>query len=170
MSFRNRCIVACPTAPIHLSVPVQNGRDQKGPARDVRIDQSDDWQRRHWRTLFSCYGSAPFFEYYRDWLEAFYRRSFIFLYDMNLETFQWLADVYKYPGAIALTQSFSKTCPPSVTDLRGRYLPKNYQAEPPLITYSQVFGAEAGFQPNLSMLDLLFCAGPKGLGLRATFE
>src|SRR5471030_1767343 len=76
MSFRNRCMMAGANGLIQLSVPLENGRGQKCPVRDVRINYAENWQKQHWRTLFSCYGNAPFFEFYRDWLEAFYQKEF----------------------------------------------------------------------------------------------
>jgi len=84
-SFRNRCIVSGSNGLIHLSVPVSQGRNQKCLYKDVRVNNMDNWQKQHWRTLFSCYGKAPFFEYYRFWLEDFFmKRKFEFLFDMNL--------------------------------------------------------------------------------------
>jgi hypothetical protein len=50
---------------------------------------------------------------------------------------------------------------PGKMDWRDRVLPANYQREEigPFPVYSQVFEERNGFQPNLSILDALFCCG-----------
>jgi hypothetical protein len=61
MSFRNRCIVAGSNGLVNLSVPLENGRHQKGLLKDVRISYRDAWQTQQWRTLTSCYSKSAFF-------------------------------------------------------------------------------------------------------------
>ena len=63
MSFRNRCTVVGSNGLVHLSIPVVGGRNKKQLMRDVKIDYSQAWQRQHIKTITSCYGKAPFFEY-----------------------------------------------------------------------------------------------------------
>lgn len=168
MSFRNRCVVAGSNGLIHLSVPLENGRAQKQPVRDVRISYSGDWQLQHWRTIESCYNRSPFFEYYRTWLEGFFSKRFTFLADMNMEVLEWVQQQVKLKAVISVTDVYLKTYPGETLDLRGYFMPKNFQSpavagEP--IRYTQVFADRIGFQPNLSVLDLLFCCGPQAHAL-----
>jgi hypothetical protein len=161
MSFRNRCVVAGSNGLINLSVPLQNGRDQKGMIKEVRIDNWDNWQRQHWHTIFSCYGNSPFFEFYREEVETLFRRKFTYLFDLNLEALDWVKKTIKLPGQISLTETFLKTYPAEVDDARNRWLPKNFQQDEKPMRYIQVFEEKIRFQPNLSILDLLFCEGPQ---------
>jgi hypothetical protein len=165
MSFRNRCVVAGSNGLVHLSVPLQKGRSQRQPMKDVKISYSTDWQLQHWRTIESCYGRSPFFEFYRDWLEAFYKKQPVFLADMNLEILEW---VRKQTGLEksweVLDRETDHPIDPRAIDLRGYFMPKNFQSPercPHPIVYTQVFEDRIGFQPNLSVLDLLCCTGPQ---------
>lgn len=161
MSFRNRCVVAGSNGLVHLSVPLEKGRNQQQLMKDVRISYSGRWQAEHLRTLSSCYSRSPFFEFYRDAVWGLIEKSPVFLLDLNLAILDWLQKVLRFPGAFSLTEAYIRDYPPEVTDLRNRILPKNYQANPPAFNYTQVFEDRIGFQANLSILDLLFCCGPE---------
>jgi hypothetical protein len=71
--FRNRCTLPGANGLINLSVPVVGGRDQKTIFRDVKIDNREDWQKNHWRTIFSVYGKSPFFNFFSHELEALFQ-------------------------------------------------------------------------------------------------
>ena len=68
---------------------------------------------------------------------------------------------------IQYTSAFERIVTDDTLDFRNIILPKNYAenrypnfwATP----YPQVFEDRLGFLPNLSILDLLFCAGPEAL-------
>jgi len=159
MSFRNRMVLAGSNGLVSLSVPLEKGRDQKQLIKDVRISYSLPWQQQHWRTLESCYNRSPFYEFYRDGLENLYSKKHIFLLDLNREIRDWLWKVLKIPSEFTETTYFSYEAPCDFVDLRNRWLPKNFQNYPESIIYRQVFEDRIGFQRNLSILDLIFCAG-----------
>lgn len=168
MSFRNRCVVAGSNGLIHLSVPLEKGRSQKQPVKDVRISYSTEWQLQHWRTIESCYNRSPFFEFYRDWLEVFYAKKPVFLADLNMEILQWVSRQLGLTINIETADEPYTILPEEMTDLRGYFMPKNFQSINPghrPFEYVQVFADRIGFQPNLSILDLLFCAGPQAASL-----
>lgn len=171
MSFRNRCIIAGSNGLINLSVPLQNGRDQKGMIKEIKVDNKESWQRQHWHTIFSCYGNSPFFEFYQDGVENLFRKKYEYLFDLNMEMLDWVASILKLPGQISLTESFFKSYPEEIDDDRNRWLPRNFQQEENPIRYTQVFEERIQFQQNLSILDLLFCEGPQTTSmLRQHFE
>jgi len=167
-SFRNRCIIAGPNGLVHLSVPIENGRNQKCLIKEVKIANRDRWQQQHWRTLVSCYGNAPFFEFYRDWIELFYKKEFVWLFDMNLESLFWLKKVLAIKAEISLSENYSKEYTDTVSDSRNCHLPNNFQQKELPFRYVQVFEDKIGFQANLSILDLLFCEGPRAKQLLAS--
>src|SRR5680860_272009 len=82
-TYRNRCVILGGNGPISLVVPVVNGRRQKIPIKDLKISYDVDWQRNHWRTIFSAYNSSPFFEYYTDEIQPFFEKKCKFLLDLN---------------------------------------------------------------------------------------
>ncbi len=170
MSFRNRCMVAGSNGVVGLSVPLEKGRGQRELMKDVRISYSDNWQLQHWRTIESCYSRAPFFEFYRDGVWQLLQQKETFLLDLNMATLSWLQKVLKMPGSVSLTNHYQKSCEEGVTDKRNSLLPKQYQLSYTGPRYTQVFEDRIGFQPNLSILDLLFCSGPEtGHLVKTTF-
>jgi hypothetical protein len=159
--FRNRCIIAGANGLINLTVPLENGREQKKLIKEVKISNRDNWQQQHWRSIFSCYGNSPFFEFYRDWLELFYKKEFLWLFDMNLEVLFWIKKVLAIPGDISLSESFVNNYTANIADIRNQWQPKNFQQKEASIKYVQVFEDKIGFRSNLSILDILFCEGPR---------
>lgn len=162
-SFRNRCIIAGSNGLMNLSVPLEKGRDQKAAYRDIRIAYQDNWQVQHWRSIVSCYRRAPYFEYYAEPVEAILQKRFDFLFDLNMEVMEWLQQALKIPAAISLTDTYlADYAGTGTTDFRNHWTPGNYRQEADsLPRYFQLFEDRIGFQPNLSILDVLFCTGPK---------
>ena len=160
MSFRNRSVVAGSNGVVDLSVPLENGRNQRQLMKDVRISHLGNWQVQHFRTIESCYSRSPYFEYYRDGVWDLLQKKQPFLLDLNLAILDWLQKVLKFTGQVSLTEGYEKNYPEKVADLRNRFLPKNRLEQEMGFRYTQVFENRIGFQPNLSILDLLFCCGP----------
>jgi hypothetical protein len=162
MSFRNRCVIASNNGLVSLTVPLKNGREQKVLITEVKIDNSQNWQRQHWRTIHSCYRKAPFFDYYAAPMEELIFSKTENLFELNLVILKWIENVLKISIEISFTPAFKKEYPQNeYLDLRNHWLPKNFQQQTEVSPkYSQVFEDKIGFQPNLSILDLLFCEGP----------
>jgi len=166
MSFRNRCVVAGSNGLISLTVPVENGRNQHCLFKDIKINNRDNWQMQHWRTIYSCYGKAPFFEYYQMWLYAFFlEKKFVYLFDMNLEILYWVLKTLKSGIKPAFTSAYQKEPDAETIDFRKKWVPKNYQTYPVSKEYFQLFSDKIGFQKNLSILDLLLCEGPNAYNI-----
>lgn len=165
MSFRNRCQIAGAEGVLDLSIPLVNGRDQKGLIRDVKIADSSPWQANHWKTIVSCYNRSPWFSFYQNDLEALYRKPFRFLLDWNQECLEWSLKVLGMPRMIGTTMEYKAEYPVQQgVDQRGKWLPKNREdwgAESP--RYHQVFEERTGFLPGLSILDLVFCEGKNAI-------
>jgi len=119
----------------------------------------------HWRTITSCYNRSPYFEYYRDELEKFFKNRWEFLFDWNLATLDWLKQVLKFPGELKIMTQLSDA---SIEDARNKWSPKNFQQAELGFQYTQVFEEKIGFQNNLSILDLLFNTGPEARNLLMT--
>lgn len=162
-TYRNRAVILAANGPVSLIVPVEKGREQKIKIKDLRISYDEAWQRTHWRTIFSAYNSSPFFEYYADDIEPFFRKKFNFLFDLNQQINSTLLKILEIELEPKLTEDFeqiSENC----LNFRERINPKthrntedaNFTAEP----YTQVFAEKFGFVPDLSILDLLFNEGP----------
>lgn len=162
-TYRNRCRIMTCNQIMDLTIPIIRPKE-KCPFKEIKISYQEKWQQTHWRAIESAYNSSPFFEYYRDDFEPFYKKKWDFLIDFNMqiqETTLSLLHLYKKPQ---LTELYRKKedLEDDYNDLRKAFHPK--QAQPlDLPPYYQVFNAQFGFQPNLSIIDLLFNLGPEGL-------
>lgn len=190
-TYRNRCYIAAANGVQALTVPVEQPGNHC-PVRDVRISDHGDWRRVHWNAIASAYGESPFFEYYQDDLRPFFERRWTFLYDFNEAIRQTVSTLLDLQPSAALPSPSALPTPPSVPpfpsaprlsmpspcdghgpaltpgpclDLRAAINPKHpavdadFQPRP----YYQVYASRYGFQPNLSVLDLLLNMGPEGI-------
>ncbi|MDP1843538.1 MAG: WbqC family protein [Sediminibacterium sp.] len=160
LSFRNRCMVPGANGVIQLSVPLENGRNQRSLIKEVKIAYKDNWVLQHCRSLDACYNRAPFFEFYRDELFELLETRPIFLFDLNLSLMNWVLKKLKANLDIQLTKVYDPNPPIEVFDARNIIVPKNQDTYSNFINYTQVFEDRIGFKPNMSILDLLFCVGP----------
>ena len=156
-TIRNRCKILGPNGLQILSIPIQKNSG-KQQMRDLRISYAEDWQKVHWKSIQTAYGSAPFFEVLAPELEPFYLRKTEFLVDLNLQltelVLQWIqekTELYKSSNFTPLLED--------PLDLRFAFNAKNlsgFQAN----AYSQINAYKQPFEPNLSIIDLLFNEGP----------
>ena len=159
-SYRNRAVIMNGNGALNLIIPTVH--DQRmSVVKEVRIDYVTPWQRAHWRSIESAYNNTPFYLYYKDALRPFFEQKFDFLFDFNTQLTQTLLKLLRIDTDIRFTQTFS---PYEDDDLRMEIHPKKarrpdyrYALKEP---YYQVFEDKFGFQPNLSVIDLLFNAGP----------
>jgi hypothetical protein len=162
-TYRNRAIILGANGPVALIVPVEKGREQKIKIKDLRISYDEEWQRNHWRTIFSAYNSSPFFEYYSDDLQKYFSKKTTFLLDFNLQITETILELLDIPSELKLTAEF-EAVPDRTDNFRERINPKPHRNfdDPNFLaqTYTQVFSEKFGFIPNLSILDLLFNEGP----------
>jgi hypothetical protein len=167
-TYRNRYEILGANGTIPLVVPVVKGRGRKIKIRELKISYDTDWQRNHWRTIFSAYNSSPFFEFYKDDIQPFFEKPWKFLFDFNLEILETLCDLMEIDPNLNLTEDFEQV-PEGTLNFREAISPKKHRIKSdPQFTpqpYTQVFYEKFGFVPNLSILDLLFNEGPNSLNV-----
>jgi len=162
-SLRNRAYITNDRGKHTLTIPVQ-GKGELTPRRSydqIPIDNSQPWQRTHWRTLQTAYRTSPFFEYYEQDLEPLFTGSHDFLLAYNLAVIKTICECLQIPFSENYTTVFEKE-PQNTNDHRYLINPKT-QKDFDSPEYQQVFGDRHGFIPNLSILDLLFNEGPNAL-------
>jgi hypothetical protein len=160
-SYRNRCYINTAQGPEMLTVPL-TGKHGKVPVKDVRVDFSTHWQNNQWRTLESAYRKAPFYEFYSDELQKIIYHKHTFLFDLNFDLLSFCLKSIRHKPTLSMSMTYEKTPKDSFSDLRSVIHPKiSYSDRPFLrpVPYQQVFGNQ--FAANLSLIDLLFCEGPR---------
>ncbi len=162
-SYRNRCHIATANGILRLSIPLEKGKNNQTPIKEVKIYNADNWQIQHWRTMKSAYGKSPYFEFYADELCLFFEKKYDFLLDWNTDLLRFMTENIGLPVDIQLTDNYYKN-DNTIMDYRNVISPKKenlnlFQD----LHYGQVFEDKHGFIPNLSILDLLFCKGPEAI-------
>ncbi len=186
--WQNRNRVKTPQGWTYLTVPVEDpfGRT----IREVRVCNREPWRKKHWNALRTHYGRAPHFRRYAEAFEDVYAREWESLCELNLHLLGVVLDALGVrtrlvrssdlgvPGRgterlVAICRGLGATA-----YLTGDYAARNH-LEVGLFeeagvevrlqnwscpTYRQQF-PQAGFLPDLSIVDLLFNEGPGALAV-----
>ena len=166
-TYRNRCVIATANGIQALTVPVEHTANSQ-LVKDLRISDHNQWRRVHWNALQSAYSESPFFDYYADDIRPFFERKYDFLVDFNEEIRQKMCELIDIHPNVSYTTKFTSSITlqtSDITDYRDVIHAKHPQPDPEykVREYWQVFAHKHGFQPNLSILDLLFCMGPESI-------
>lgn len=161
-SYRSRCYIRGANKVQMLSIPVLKG-NSKIPIQEIKIDNSQSWQAIHWRSIVSAYGNAPYFDFYRPYLEPPFKKKEKYLWNWNINLLTICLELLSLNSiSISCSEAFIRENEVDIKDARSRIHPKktfetNLIYKP--VPYIQVFGKD--FVPNLSIIDLLFCQGPE---------
>ncbi|TKG96348.1 hypothetical protein EYV94_03575 [Puteibacter caeruleilacunae] len=163
-TWRNRCRIVAANGVQDLTIPVQKGRNRKILIKDIRLSYETNWQHQHWQSIISAYNSSPFFEYYVDEFAPFFDKKYDFLMDLNQDLLEIILEQLEIYPEIKMTDDFIPVTAEANSDYRFAFSPKsqNQLPDPAFspVEYTQVFSDKRSFEPNLSILDLLFNTGP----------
>ncbi|MDR7544447.1 MAG: WbqC family protein [Armatimonadota bacterium] len=184
--WQNRNRIKTAAGWTYLTVPVV---DAFGRAiNQVRVNPQERWAHRHRQALVTNYSRAPFFRRYREVFEDAYARPWERLASLNLHLLQALRDLLGIRARLILSSEMgvSGRATPRLVEICRRlgattYLTGDYAAAHHLEAhlfagagirvvrqnwqcprYPQQF-EHVGFVPDLSVVDLLFNAGPASL-------
>lgn len=164
-TYRNRCVIATTNGLQTLTVPVE--RSSSNLIKDIRISNHGNWRHQHWFALMSAYNESPFFDYYQDDFRPFYERQYDFLYDFNMEICHKVCELIDIQPNIKETTFYRSVGVKEfrIIDFRSAINPKHPADDADFVPrrYYQVYERKHGFQPNLSILDLLFNMGPESV-------
>ncbi len=162
-TYRSRCYISTDQGMHMLNIPIKHigGNEGRQKYSEVKIDNSANWQKQHWRTLETAYRTSPFFEYYEDDVRPLFETPEDSLFQLNLKSIQIIANCLGLTISNEQTTKFEVKATQtedarSLVHAKGRLVPVTEK-------YDQVFGERHGFLPNLSVLDLLFNEGTNAL-------
>ncbi len=160
-TYRNRFVINAANGPLSLVIPVKREHGRKTKITKAGVDYDIPWPREYWRSVFAAYNNSPFFLFYQDEIDGFLNRKFDSLFEMNLESIRLVCDLLQLDKQIKISRDFRKTYGQAL-DLRYKLHPKKPLLLD-LLPWTQVFAEKYGFNPRVSILDLLFNKGPESL-------
>lgn len=186
--WRNRNQIKTAQGKQWLTIPVHSAGATSGmPINGVRIDWSKPWTRTHLKALAVAYGRAPYFKTYTPLLDKLYTRQDEFLADFTIETTIQLARALGIQQTKFLRSSEMNGISGRKTDrlieILRRVGASHYISGPSAREYIDARAFErAGialeymhydypeyrqlyppYDPNVSILDLLFMTNSKAL-------
>jgi hypothetical protein len=179
---RNRIKSASKEGTQWITVPVKHRLGQA--INEVQMDTSSSWQKKHWNALVSNYSRAQYFRKYADALQPVLAADYSNLSDLNMKLASWCLDaldIYtpifyssQLPVSGQSTALLVDICRAVGGDVYFSGPGGANYMEMPLFddagiqvrwqdfkppTYEQQF-PDAGFIPNLSVVDALLNCGP----------
>jgi len=155
-SFRNRYSILTSNGPVTLSIPLKKGKNAGTAITDVRISYDENWVDKHLHCIRSAYGKSPYFEFYYYDVEKILKKKHSYLFLLNMDTLHFAIKKLKLQLTVEYTHSYQKDYF-NISDLRNI----EWNLYQTTIKYTQVWEEKFNFTPNLSILDVLFCAGPE---------
>jgi len=181
--WNNRNKIKSAGGSMWLTVPVATGGTDHILLPEVRISNEHNWRLKHWRSIQSCYGRAPYFDQYAPFLADMYSRKWEFLSDLNLHLLRWSLEVLGIKPRLlrASELDLEGTKSDLVLDMCRKLGAKTYIFGALGRDYAQVADFEragvdlifqdyrhpqypqlhGGFVSHLSIIDLLFNCGPR---------
>lgn len=185
--WNSRNKIKTPSGAIWLTVPVLSTGHREKKIREIEIDNSSDWRRKHWKSIYLNYKKTVYFNRYADFFENVYKKDWQYLTDLNTYMLKWFLNELRikvvYHKASELHFEGYKSdlvldmCKKLKADLYiFGILGKEYAEQDKFINeginlyfqdykhpvYPQLCGE---FIPYVSIIDLLFNCGDKSLDI-----
>ncbi len=188
--WRNRNRIKTPNGMMWLTVPVKAKGVREKLIKDVEIDNTQQWQKKHLRSIGSFYKKAKHFGEIMELLENIYKKGYKFLIDVDMDFITAVRRYLSLEAEIVFSSEVSSinkkdekllsVCKSlDVTHYLTGNVAKDYLREP-LFTaegiavqwhdyrhpyHNQLWFKEQGFISHLSVIDLLFNHGPDSLDI-----
>ena len=186
--WRNRNQIKTAQGKQWLTIPVHSRGVTEGISiKDISIDWSKPWPKKHFNALKYAYAKAPHFPAYMPWLESIFSRRDKYLADFTIETTIELANLLGIKGTTFMRSSSLHDIEGQKTDRLIQILMRvgatHYLSGPSARDYiekDQFIEAGIGlefiqyeypeypqlhppYDPHVSILDLLFMVGKNAL-------
>ncbi len=160
-SLLNRYYIQTAQGPLGLTVPVE-GPQWNVAYGDIRLHYGDDWPRKHLRALETAYRPAPYYEEYSPRLAKLLNHRYDFLHQLSEAALSFCLERAGVSKKVEIITA--EAHPPSQSIRFTPIITPNTATETgaeAMLAYRSVFGAV--FDHRVSVLDALFCAGPRRL-------
>lgn len=87
--FNNRNKIKTAQGPVWLTVPVLAKGYREKKIWQIEINNSIDWRKKHFKSMYLNYKKAPFFSRYADFFEDVYKKDWKYLVELNEYMLQW---------------------------------------------------------------------------------
>jgi len=161
-TYRNRCRINGANKIEDLIIPVKKISNQKQLSSNVKIDYQQKWVSNHLRAIRSAYGKAPFFEFFVDDIFEIYNKKPERLFELNRNLLTKCLEILDLNVNIEYQKRLASTEEKCIYKAKNKVSPKKSGKKNHLflpVEYFQVFGNN--FVSNLSIIDLIFCEGPR---------
>ena len=160
----HRYSIMGPNGPQRLTIPLVGCTNAMPvPMHQVRISEHANWRHLHWGALYSAYGRTPYFDYIADDLQRLILDdSNPSLLNFNQRFTSLIIDFLDLPITVRMLQD--AVAGDDCCDLRNTLGTKRPDGLPIAdVPYHQLWADRHGFQPNLSILDLLMNCGRESI-------
>lgn len=158
-SYRTRAYIMGPHQIETLTVPIQKAPNNE-IIKEIKIDNHENWQRAMAKTLANSYKKSPYYEFYEYLFQTLFTKQFKYLVDLNLKSLSICLEILKINKTICQAEfSYFENKNDFISfNAKNRLdFPDFYKP----VEYFQNFGNK--FEPNLSVIDLLFSKGPESV-------
>lgn len=104
--FMQRNKIKTANGVLMLTVPVRAKMDTL--IKDVLIDNSQNWQKRHWLSIKYNYNKSQYWEYLFQELEEIYSKEWIKLFDLNMEIINLIRNKLKINTELIMASELSQ--------------------------------------------------------------
>lgn len=184
-SFVNRNKIKTPQGSFVLTVPLKNKRL---PINELQIADDRNWQAHHWKAIEANYKNCPYWHDYKDGFEHIYHKKWTKIAALNIALIKHIQSLLTIPTELLLESNFpidfghGNTRNVNITShLKGdlylsgmgarAYNDSNeFTAQQIALVYQHFNHPQypqrwGDFQPNLSIIDMLFNCGPQTIDI-----
>ena len=87
--WNNRNKIKTTAGEVWLSVPVFTTDHREKKIREIEIDNSSNWSKKHFKSIYLNYKKAPYFKDYIDFFDDVYKKEWKYLTDLNDYMLKW---------------------------------------------------------------------------------
>ena len=119
-SFRNRTILPFAHGNQFLSVPLEGGKNQNCPIKDIRISYSEDWRKLHISSIKMHCFRYPYYDHVFECIAPVLDKKPSFLWDLNLDLLNRVVKIFGLKELeLYETTTFEKSYEKNILDLRN---------------------------------------------------